>query len=215
MRIDANDTLAGQPIIEVRNFLRCYQLSNWSEKAIENAFGVDSKRAKRIVSLLKKLGYIKPVQLPGRKVWNNTIKGNAFALASATKPISRVTAERKLKEFMDRVIVVKNYKYFLYKVTKVVVFGSYISKKKKINDIDISITLEPKEKNVNKQIRLNEERIIETIEDGRRFRNEGEKFLWPMLQVIKYLKSRSRSLSIHIDEPILARTKYKVIYIDK
>ena len=97
-----------------------------------------------------------------------------MALSSAAKPITRSTAERKLKEFLERVIEVKKSKYYLYKVSKVVVFGSYLSEKEKINDIDISISLVAKEKNMDRRWALCERRISEAISHGKVFRNITE-----------------------------------------
>ena len=36
--------------------------------------------------------------------------------------------------------------YFLYKVTKVYLFGSYLPEAERINDIDLAVKLEPREK---------------------------------------------------------------------
>ncbi len=214
MQIDSKDTLAGQPILKIREFLRRNQSCNWGEGSVGNAFKVDSKTAKRIISLLKRRGYIEPIQISGKTYWKNTIQGNALALSSSAPPISRATAERKLKEFLERVIEVRNSKYYLYKVTKVVVFGSYLSDMEKINDIDISISLESKQKNKQRRQQMIEERIDNAMFYGKVFRNEGEKFFWPQFEVIKFLKGRSRSIGLHIDEEIAKQSKHKIIYKD-
>lgn len=214
MYINPKDTFANQPILKIRDFLRRNQLSNWNKGVVENAFKVDLKTAKRIISLLKRRGYIEPIEISGKTYWKNTIQGNALALSSAAPPISRATAERKLKEFLERVIEVRNSKYYLYKVTKVVVFGSYLSGEDKINDIDISISLVPKEKNEQKRRKIEEERIDNVIFYGKIFRNLTERVCWPELEVIKFLKGRSRSIGLHIDEEITKQSKHKIIYRD-
>ncbi len=215
MRIDSKDTLAGQSILKIREFLRINQLCNWGEESVGIAFKVDSKTAKGIISVLERRGYAEPVQISGKTYWKNTIQGNALALSSAAKPITRSTAERKLKEFLERVIEVKKSKYYLYKVSKVVVFGSYLSEKEKINDIDISISLVAKEKNMDRRWALCEQRISEAISHGKVFRNFTEQISWPQLEVIMFLKGRSRSVGLHIDEPVIEIVEYKVVYSDR
>jgi predicted nucleotidyltransferase len=215
MRIDPKDTLAGQSILKIRDFLRRNQLHNWGEETVGYAFAVDSKTAKRIIILLKRRGYIEPIQISGEKYWKNTIQGNALALSSAAKPISRATAEKKLKEFLERVVEVRISKYYLYKVTKVVVFGSYLTAKEKLNDIDISISLAPKEKNVEKMRKLAERRINEAFSQGKVFSNFVEQISWPQHEVIKFLKGRSRSIGLHQDEGVLKQCEHKVIYTDE
>ncbi|MFA5848193.1 MAG: hypothetical protein WC855_14985 [Thermodesulfovibrionales bacterium] len=181
---------------------------------VRGTFNVDSKTAKGIISLLKRRGYIEPIKISGKTYWKNTIKGNSLALSSAAPPISRTTAERKLKEFLDRVLAVRNSKYYLYKVTKVVVFGSYLSDKDKINDVDLSISLIAKEKNRQRRRKLEDERIHSAISYGKVFGNVVEQVLWPQFEVIKFLKGHSRSIGLHIDEEIAKKSKHKIIYRD-
>lgn len=144
--------------------------------------------------------------------WRLTLKGNALASAKATRPILRATADRKLREFLERVSVVNSENYFLYRISKIIVFGSYLGKKKTINDIDISISLEPKEHDIEKQMKRNDMRIKEAYDDGKNFRNVVEQVCWPEIEVIRYLKAKSRSISLHQDEGIVSRCKHKVIY---
>ena len=89
-----------------------------------------------------------------------------------------------------------------------------MSNMEKINDIDISISLESKQKNEQRRRQMIEERIDNAIFYGKVFRNEGEKICWPQFEVIKFLKGRSRSIGLHIDEDIAKKSKHKIIYRD-
>ena len=82
--------------------------------------------------------------------WEVTNKGRTLALASAAQPILRKTAERKISELLERVKIINTSPRYLFEVTKVIVFGSYLTEKQKINDIDIAVTLERKEADNNK-----------------------------------------------------------------
>jgi predicted nucleotidyltransferase/predicted transcriptional regulator len=213
MRIDPKDALAGQPILKIRDFLRNCQLFNWNTQTVITAFNVDLGGAERIIVTLKQRGYVRSVDISGRKYWKTTLKGNALALSSAAKPLLRATAERKLREFLDRVVEVRKSKYYLYKVSEVVVFGSYLSGNEKINDIDLSINLLPKEKNEQRRRRREEDRVSDAIYYKRVSRDTA--IMWPQLEVIRFLKGRSRGISLHIDEEIVKHCEHQIIYRDE
>lgn len=92
-------------------------------------------------------GYAEPITPVGRLMcWKTTIKGRQLSLATAAKPISRANAEKKLSEFLERVKIIRDDPRFLYKVTRVAVFGSYLSDSKNPGDIDLAVGLARKEK---------------------------------------------------------------------
>ncbi len=68
--------------------------------------------------------------------------GNALANATAAAPISRTDADRLLKEFLIRVGIVNGDKPWLYRVGKVVIFGSYLNSQDCVGDIDLAIRLD-------------------------------------------------------------------------
>jgi predicted nucleotidyltransferase len=204
--------LAGKPLIEIRDFLKRNRFCNWSVADVVRSLNTNYKKARAIITALETQGYIERIVIGKDTCWQNTLKGNSLALATSAKPILRSTADKKIKEFIERVAMVNKEKYFLYKVSKVVLFGSYLGNKERINDIDISITLVPKDENAERQRALNLERTNEAIAEGRRFNNIVEQLYWPQYEVVKFLKARSKSISLHQDEDLLKRCKYKVIY---
>jgi predicted nucleotidyltransferase len=56
-----------------------------------------------------------------------------------------VTADRLIQELLDRVDTVNADSYFLSVVSKLWVFGSYLSTKEKIGDVDLVVKLERKD----------------------------------------------------------------------
>lgn len=109
-----------------------------------NFFDLDREKADALIIELERESYIKKAgRFRDEQLWGNTIKGNALALASAAKPILRSTAERKINEFLERVKEVNRNDYYLYKIKKVVVFGSYLSDAEKLGDIDLAIEIVP------------------------------------------------------------------------
>lgn len=215
MYINPKSKIAGQPAIKIRNFLRRAGNLNlqWSMHFLKEQLKIPLEEAKTVLSKLVEKGYVKSgSHYSGGKYWETTLKGNALGLASAAKPIRRSTADRKLKEFLERVAKTNENKYYLYKVKKVVAFGSYLSKKETLNDIDIGIYLEPKEKDNGKHQRLCDIKIRDAIRQGRRFSNIVNELYWPLLEVLYFLKFHSRSIKLHHEDPILKKVKTKVIF---
>ena len=82
--------------------------------------------------------------------WKLTLWGSALSKALFPAPVSRRNAEKKLIEFMERVHQVNEDGRFLYRVRKVIVFGSFLTESPTVGDLDIAIDLEPKEPDANK-----------------------------------------------------------------
>ena len=94
-------------------------------------------------------------------------------------------------------------------------FGSYLSNNEKMGDIDLAVGLSPKIKSNEKRRELEKEKVREAYRRGRTFGNIVQELAWPPREVFLYLKSRSRSMSLHsIDDKILDQTECKVIYKD-
>jgi predicted nucleotidyltransferase len=119
---------------------------------------------------------------------------------------------------MDRVRQVNSDSSYLVKVQKVLVFGSYLTDAIRINDIDVAVELTWKE---NHPMVLNEEDkaqlalnlSIMAEDKGKKFSSFLDRLEWPEHEVRLFLKSRSRTLSIHsIHDEILNRVKYRVFF---
>lgn len=215
MRINPNETILGISLIKIRHLLR-YGNNN-DEIAINMAtslLNINETKAKRLFTILSEKSFVILKTIHGQQYWQNTVKGNAMALASAARPINRSTADRIFAEFMKRVKEVNNNSCFLYKVREIRLFGSYLAKVPKINDIDIAVELVPKENNKEIHMNLCLARIQQVKAKGRKFNNITEEVCWPQLEAIRFLKSRSRSLSIHSADGILKNVESKVVFFE-
>lgn len=214
MWIAKSQRIAGQPALVMRQFMRSF-----GEQAKDLAFVMEKlqlsrRRAQRLFETLCRLGYLAPHTEPDLPLgWRRTTQGAALALASAAPPLRRATAERKLQEFLIRVAEVNRNGYFLFRVTKVVVFGSYLSKRDRLNDVDVAIGLAPKERNPERHFQLERARTAEALHGGRRFSNVVDELAWPQREVELFLKGRSRALSVHdFRDAILERTEFRVVF---
>lgn len=199
MRIDSKTQIAGHSSILVRKLLRRSNGFEWSVGLAQEVLRVTELEAERVLSELARLGFVQKTEVDGDGItwWQNTVQGNALMNATAASPIKRHTAERTLRDFLARVREVNSNAAYFYSVTYAVVFGSYLSDKETINDVDIAIELQHKELDPERRKAADREKIRAAIHSGRRFGNILQELMWPRTEVWLKLKSRSRSLSLH------------------
>src|SRR6202040_1074203 len=75
------------------------------------------------------------------RTWELTSSGIQLRAANATKPLHRVTADRLLSDLLERIELVNADDHYLARVTKAVVFGSYLSTSSRLGDIDVAVQL--------------------------------------------------------------------------
>jgi predicted nucleotidyltransferase len=144
--------------------------------------------------------------------WNKTMKGCALSMASAAKKVKRTTADRHYHDFLGRVNKVNNNDEFLYQVSKVALFGSYLTNAETVSDIDLFIWLERKPKFNDDFQQVKEQRTLQMASEGRNFKNYGEVLYWPELDIRKYLKNSSRVISIQSNNDATVLIGSKVIF---
>ena len=84
MHIDTKEKIAGVPILEVRKLLRHGQRSAWPIDLVSSLLKIDEEAAQTLITTLHQQGYIESGKsFGGGGYWQNTVKGNALALASA------------------------------------------------------------------------------------------------------------------------------------
>jgi DNA-binding transcriptional regulator YhcF (GntR family) len=217
MRIKSSDIIADQPILTIRKLLQ--KNSIWDSiplEAIEKELEVSPATARQIYQDLCELGYIAPTDKTDREPrWRVTEEGNRLIAASARKPIKRKTAERLVQQFLERVKTVNHSNEYAFQVKQVIIFGSYVSNSPNLGDIDFAITLEPKYSDQDKQQVLENERREKAIKVGKHFNTFFEELAWPEIEVRRFLKNRSPSISLHnpqTEKKILETTPTILLY---
>ena len=118
-----------------------------------------------------------------------------------------------VREFLTRVNQVNADPYYLYRIRKVLVFGSYLSKAEKLGDIDLAITLEPKEPDGERLRTLEDKRIQKASNAGKYFSNIVDQLFWPRREVEQFLRKRSRYLNFHpTEDGVLKMTKTRTLF---
>jgi predicted nucleotidyltransferase len=197
MRIDSKDTILGVPILMIRTLLRRSMSYGGaiSERLARRTLKLGTERTREILDELVRQGcYEVGENNLGEKYWENTLKGNTLAMATAAKPVTRAKADQVFAEFMLRVRQVNEDPYYLFKVTRVVLFGSYIRDTETVNDIDIAVQLAPKIKNRKRREKLY---ALRRQESKRNFGTQVAYLGWPMQEVWLFLKSKSHVLNLH------------------
>ncbi|AKD56692.1 nucleotidyltransferase domain-containing protein [Spirosoma radiotolerans] len=219
MKIEKGQMIAGQPILKVRDFFKRYE--RFSVETAAYFFTLSKKAAKMICLEFTELGYCKRV-LPEEMApaYRKEIRyellplGCSLALARAVPPITRQKADRIVQEFMDRVEEINGNEKYIYKVSKVLLFGSYIRPEAtELNDVDIAVEITPKYDSPDERRKKSDEYMRSAIENGRHFRDWMDQMFAPQNDVKAFLKNKSRYISLHpSDDEVLEITETKQIY---
>lgn len=166
----------------------------WDLRVLEKAASVEPGRGRALAKALSAEGLIERVR---RDAWTITQAGQRLSSATAAKPVSRVTAERVLCDFLERVDRVNRDAYFLGRVNRVVLFGSMLRPEVAVlSDLDLAVEIVPKNGNWDQLQQENQERVEELVDRGRKFRNILEIYAHWHLEVFRFLKGRSRVVSL-------------------
>ena len=199
MRLNRGDRIAGVDGLQLRNYFRRFCSDYVNYATVMKEFSVTRREAQNILEELLKLEMICMCELQGKGEmvsYQTTMKGNALGMAKASRPITRASAERVLRELLDRVLAVNDRSELAYRVESVVVFGSYLSKTERLNDLDIAVELKARRDDDASFESLRKASMERALASGRRFRNVVEEVGWPQIEVLSILKNRSRTISL-------------------
>jgi DNA-binding MarR family transcriptional regulator len=183
----------------VRDFLlQAAELGNWTARDAAKFLNLSTKDVNQALTALESVGYVErvPRAKDTKDTWRNTPSGNSVAGVSAAKPIKRETAADKLDELVERAHKVNDDPHYLFRVVRAVVYGPYLTETAKLKNIDIAVELRPKEKNKQKQEQRMKERADEAEATGKRSASYAKRRDWGRQEVLDFLKSRSRAISI-------------------
>lgn len=215
MRIDRNSTICGMPSFEARALLRkLKQQHSFTVNDIDELTDGGHISSSELLANLLGEGYIESDEQE-KECYRVAKKGMSLAMATAAKQIKRKTAEKLLEGFLDRVNLVNDADDYLHKVTKVIIFGSYLSDRPYIGDIDIAIQLERKVNNSDEFMRL-QEQLIATDGAEDQTIDTMSRLFYSERKTTRFLVNKSRSISLHsTDDGILDTANHMVLYEEK
>ncbi len=101
---------------------------------------------------------------------------------------------------------------YAFRVRMLVVFGSYLDGGERLNDVDMACQLAPRWSGE----RQDEAEMLSRGLHAGRFRNVAEWAIWPKLEVLRFLKSGSRGLSIQeLDDWIMQQAKHLIVFEER
>jgi len=195
MHVDSNATVAGYPILLVRQALRKLRhVDTWSSGMLEAAAGLPAGTGREVAKAFAAQGLIRKLR---KDAWTICQAGMAFTAATAAKRLTRATAERVLATFMERVARVNSDPYFLGQVTRVALFASMLNPDTdRPSDIDLAVEIVPKTADWDSHIEKNNERVQELMTLGHHFRHSIEYATCWHLEVFRFLKGGGRAISL-------------------
>jgi len=207
--------IAGVPAVEMRDALRRLRDSIWPFGALMHELKMEEPLAASVLHQLLAQGLVEVAFESAReRCYALTMDGTALALASASRPIKRKTADRLLAELLRRAKEINGDPGYAHYVAKVFVFGSYLTDRPDLGDVDVAVEIAPKFADPEAQAAA-AQRYAEEAEGtpGRRFTGYLESLFASEIDIGKRLKSSSQYLSIHpTSDPAFGTAAPRLLY---
>lgn len=197
MRIDAKSEIAGISAIKLRDYLRDVQGHSFGTDNLAYGLKISVRKARAVMRELLARKYIEKAErlrFEKSASYMCTKDGAQFATAMATKPVSRDTADRHISELMERIRAVNANPEYLVWVSRLIVFGSYLTDKESISDVDVAVVLTRKEQDGDKWLQAVLRRADQAEDTGRNFSTFTQKLNWDETEVMLFLRKRLRVL---------------------
>jgi predicted nucleotidyltransferase len=191
--------IAGFPALTVRHLFRRMRVyDSVTRRFVAEVMGVSDIQARKLLEKLDESGYIsKKYHRNGVDWWELSDLGVSLSLASGAKRISRKAAETALAAFMLRVQQMNDDDYYSHKVTAVVLYGSFLSDREDLGDVDIVVELKGRASDPQLQAEIVRAKIEQGRAAGRDFSMIIREICWPEDEVFLFLKHRKRTISLH------------------
>jgi predicted transcriptional regulator len=224
MHINSKELLFGQPILKIREVIRfvmeekCFGDSKAEIiKKVAIVLNLPNTTTKQVIEQLITEDYlILNKEKSGNKYQYElaeTSKGRRFGIASAAPVISRQKATQLLNDLIKRAEVINANKDLVYFVERIKVFGSYLSDKGTLGDLDVGFKLSSKNNGID-FTSLNQKRIFQAKTNGKIFKSFIDELYWPYREIELMLKNKQRSLSLHNEEKdgVLNLAESRLVY---
>ena len=198
--------IAGDPAVQIRQLMRETVGRSITLRYVREILRCSDAAATRVLNRLQKDGFVEPA----RGNLEPTTKGSALAMATAAPPLRRETAARLIAGLIERAHALNADERWAYRVGMIVVFGSYVRGVDRPNDVDIACELRARWTGEKQRAQEQVRREIR----GKPFRNMSEWATWPKLEVIRFLKTHARGLSIHELEDWILQTPYHEVLLN-
>lgn len=197
MQVSKNDTIAGLPLIKIRDFLRNYpQERSITAASAEADLGLTSTEAEAVLRAIAEAGFIEPkheAQKGGAEPrYSLTVLGSRLCVARFVKRIARSKADALVAQMLERVNEINGRDELVFRVKRVRAFGSYASDAPEVGDVDLAVDLKPRHPDRD----IIEQLLARADASGKRLNTYMAQLNYGTLEVEQLLKGRSPYLSI-------------------
>lgn len=189
MQINSADRIGGVPIKQVRSFCREIARSNFNLKWLRDKLTLDDESAQNLSLELVAQGYVEALDNGEYKL---TDKGQQLVRSSAAGTIKRKTAEAALSGLLKIAEQYNSDPDKILTVETIAVFGSFLSDKKDLGDLDVAVKHRDRDPNGDR----GEIWDAYTRRSGRTFSNIVDQLFWPSTELCQILKQRKRTIAI-------------------
>jgi predicted nucleotidyltransferase len=189
------ELIGGLDAVEARRILKRFGHEALSLEQASRQCEIDISTAPVLLGQLVAEGYLKVTQ-ETIESWTITSKATQLFDKSTTRVLKRTKAQEKLQALLARVKELNENAYYLYTVARLGVFGSYLTDKDLLGDLDVCLSLEARETNEAQHKKLRKARIDRAFAEGQRFSNMGDELLHPYIECFRFLKGRSPKLNL-------------------
>jgi len=224
MRINPKDKLYDQPILKIREILRHAMQERFFESTkpliiaeISKILLQSTAVSEQIVEQLIRDQYLILKEVTAANTLHYelvaTDKGRRFGIATANTAITRQKADELLNDLIERAKTINANDDLVYVVERIKVFGSYLSNKELLGDLDVAVKLTRKYEGIDFTNR-NQKRIITASQNGRKFSSYMDQISFPHTEVMLMLKTKKKGLSLHDEDTdeIIKITKTTLVY---
>ncbi len=208
MRVAKTDTIGGLPAELARSIVRKFRGREMIAEVVADLIEGTGLEPEAVLAGLEAAGYMEKVRVDndGDVWWDTTVQGNALAMASFGKPISRTTADRLVSGLLERAYAYNADPDKPLFINTLRVFGSYLSPEiDPLGDVDIELTYGR---------RITDRRALSdyTRASGRSFNTYMDQLLWPQTELVLHLKKRSAFINITLEGITRITDKFDTIY---
>ena len=219
IQIDSRRTIGGVSILQLRQFFRqvvAHHHDSFDRAWLLSYLKLSVPRADQLLEDLVRQDFILIEPPQNNLQYQLTNLAHDLVRSSAAKRVSRGTAHDALEGLMKRVKEINSNPKYLYSVSSVVVFGSYLNGGERLGDVDVAIEVSSRIEDPNQRP---EAHLRYARRSGRQFGNFTEELYWAEAEIYQVLKARRRTISIQPWYSFIGMKKrtdfqYKVLFGD-
>lgn len=196
MRVAKTDTIAGLSAATARNLVRLFRGGMFVQETADSLLSRNGiENADAAFAQMEEAGYLARGDLGDDDFvwWEATTLGNALAMASFGKPITRKTADRLVAGMLERAREYNADASRPLYVERLRIFGSYLDPQiDPLGDVDVELSF---------GMRTTDHARISAYNraSGKVFRSFMDEISWPQRELVQQLKNRSTAINVTLE----------------